>query len=182
MSEINTNDIELLAIEFRNRQAIKKTPRAKIFRDKLKEIENLLATDYSIKKFVEELNNYGYEITLGAFKYDLHRARQHLKSKTNDSIIVKPQNNTNQPAPQKADSTPLTNDTDNEEKQKPILPKRDLTIKEITARSNACQAEIHAIADKRPSKALLKFSTPEEREKLLSDYDKLVADIYKKYE
>ena len=40
MSEINTNEIELLAIEFRNRQEIKETPRAKIFRHKLKEIEN----------------------------------------------------------------------------------------------------------------------------------------------
>ena len=86
MSEINTNEIELLAIEFRNRQAIKKTPRAKIFRHKLKEIENILNTDYSIKKFVDELNRYGYEITLSAFKNDLYRARQQLKSKTTTVI------------------------------------------------------------------------------------------------
>ena len=100
MSEINTNEVELLAIEFLNRQAIKKTPRAKIFRDKLIEIENLLAVDYSIEKFVEELNKYGYKITLGAFKYDLHKARQHLKSKTIFSCEKTP-NNTNTPAPQK---------------------------------------------------------------------------------
>lgn len=155
MSEINTNEIELLVIEFRNRQEIKETPRAKIFRDKLKEIENILGVDYSIKKFVEELNKYGYEITLGAFKYDLHRARQHLKSKNNDSSIGKLPSNNNQSSPQKADSIPTDNEkkATNQENEKPKYGKRQ-SIKQIQAEAALEFKELEKNAKKQLPKAV----------------------------
>jgi len=54
-------------------------PRARRFRDNLTKIESILSTGVRIRYLVENLNEYDFEITMKAFKEELHNARKQLK-------------------------------------------------------------------------------------------------------
>lgn len=149
------NEIELLATEFIKKHEEKETTRAKFLYNNLNKIESLLATDYSLKKLVQELNLYGYKITLSVFNSELYRARKKLKSKTNDSLIVKMPNNNNQSTPQKADSIPTDNEkkATNQENEKPKYGRRQ-SIKQIQEEAALEFKELEKNAKKQHSKAV----------------------------
>lgn len=102
-------------------------PRARRFRDNLTKIESILSTGIRIRYLVECLNKNDFEITMKAFKEELHKARKKLKQQV-DTPVPKITNAVN-----KKSNINFSNDEkENPEKNNLISPpKRRMTLREI---------------------------------------------------
>jgi hypothetical protein len=85
------NEFEALAENLNKKNHI---PKARRIRNNLESIEIILKEGTQISYLVKSLNEHGFEITLGSFKTELHKARKLAKEQPENKSVTENKVNT----------------------------------------------------------------------------------------